>query len=168
MNKAKMLQFLKNLQSFILLLPMFSFSFLQPCLCAAATTILAIRTFLNAFHRKLKVASKCQALFFSPATRIKKKKVTHLHSSEKQLLYLWNKSHMSYKTKNKSIVLCLPWLVFTSLPKLWDIAKTMLLQPPKMALIKNKFTLSIHFVPNYLTWSHKNHLGHYQLKYTLN
>jgi len=46
MNKSKLLQFLENLQSFILLLPMFSFSILQPCLCAATAALLPAKMVL--------------------------------------------------------------------------------------------------------------------------
>lgn len=40
----------------------------------------------------------------------------------------------------------------------------MLLQPAKMAAMIIKFMLSSVFVTNYLTQSHRNHLGYYQLK----
>lgn len=53
MNKAKMLQFLKNLQSFIFLLQ--TFSFLQLCFSATFTTTPDIITIFNTFHRKLEV-----------------------------------------------------------------------------------------------------------------
>lgn len=56
-----MLQFLKNLQSFIFLLPMFSF--LQPFLGTTNIT-LAIITFLNASHRKQTKSGQRQAFFF--------------------------------------------------------------------------------------------------------